>query len=105
MISSHCCYTMKKGPMRLYKAKNNKCKFILGTMTEESRMRRQAWIRTGCNAYTSDPVHQISTPMSFWTEQDVLAYLVREGLEIAEPYGEIRCEGGKYCTTGCARTG
>lgn len=55
-----------------------------------------------------------STPMAFWTEQDVLEYIYKNNLPIAEPYGEVietECqytfdgEQCKYATTGCDRTG
>lgn len=45
--------------------------------------------------------------MSFWTEQDVLQFIVREGLPICSVYGEIEPLGGStrlHCT-GCQRTG
>ena len=38
-------------------------------------------------------------------EQDVLAYIKREGLKIADAYGEIVEEKGKLKTTGEHRTG
>jgi len=66
----------------------------------------------------------ISNPMSFWTENDVLEYIVRTGIEICSVYedivedydkqidgqmcladygfGEKKC---KYKCTGCKRTG
>lgn len=59
---------------------------IMGTMAEESRMRKQAWIRQGCNAYEGK-IH--SQPMSFWTEQDVLQYIKTFNLDICSVYGEI----------------
>jgi 3'-phosphoadenosine 5'-phosphosulfate sulfotransferase (PAPS reductase)/FAD synthetase len=44
--------------------------------------------------------------MSFWTEQDVLEYIVKYDLPVASVYGEIRQdENGKWHTTGCNRTG
>lgn len=48
----------------------------------------------------------IARPMSFWTEQDVLHYIVKFNLKIASVYGDIvQDENGKYHTTGCDRTG
>lgn len=42
----------------------------------------------------------------FWTEQDVLEYIVRFNIPIAPVYGEIvRGEDGKLRTTGLNRTG
>lgn len=77
---------MKKAPMGKYQ-RSNKQKPILATMTEESRLRRTAWLRHGCNAFEGSK--QSSNPMSFWTEQDVLNYIRIFHLDIAPVYGNI----------------
>lgn len=86
MISHMCCSVMKKAPMKNYQKKSHLYP-IIGTLTEESKLREQAWIKHGCNAF--DATYKTSQPMSFWTEQDVLKYLYMEGYEIASVYGEI----------------
>ena len=86
MISHRCCGVMKKSPLMEYKHRTKRVPFI-GTLTEESQLREQAWIRHGCNAF--DSKKPTSQPMSFWTEQDVLKYLYMEGYEIASVYGDI----------------
>lgn len=110
MISHRCCGEMKKKPLNHLGKKA-----IVATMTEESMLRRTAWLQTGCNAFKAG----VSKPMSFWTEQDVLQYIKRYDLPIASVYGDIVYEtkdglrydsclcdcGGKLCTTGCHRTG
>lgn len=117
LISHRCCGVMKKSPMHKYQTKHG-YKPILATLAEESRIRKQGWIRHGCNAYEGNIMSQ---PMSFWTEQDVLAYIVLHDLKIASVYGEIvsedkkgnqyppidltgECRSGLKCT-GCQRTG
>lgn len=117
-ISRYCCSIMKKGPMGKYQHATGRKPYI-GMLAEEGRMRKQAWLRHGCNAF--DSLKQTSNPMSFWTEQDVLAYIVKNGLEIASVYGEVVSEdaegfvyppidllgdtrSGLKCT-GCNRTG
>ena len=118
MISHYCCQEMKKKPMHRYQSKTKLFPY-LGTLAEESRIRKQAWIRHGCNAFEgSNPSSQ---PLSFWTEQDILEYIVRYDLSIASVYGDIVSEdadgnqydpkslifGGchKLKCTGCQRTG
>ena len=117
MISHYCCFKMKKSPMKSYQHKY-KLHPYLGTLAEESRVRKQAWIRHGCNAFeSSSPTSQ---PLSFWTEQDILAYIVKYNIPIASVYGEIISErdGMEYpaidmcgnigCNlkcSGCPRTG
>ena len=118
LISHYCCSEMKKKPSKRYYHKNNLFPYV-GTLAEESRIRKQAWIRKGCNAFEgSNPSSQ---PLSFWTEQDILSYLVRNEIEIASVYGDIVSldkDGNEYdprslifgsCgnlkCTGCQRTG
>ena len=82
-------------------------------MASESKIRTTAWIRTGCNSF--DSKNQISKPMSFWTEQDVLRYIKLNDIKIADVYGFVAADkdgqqalddcGCKLCTTGCDRTG
>lgn len=101
-ISHYCCNIMKKQPMHRYNSKS-KTKPILATMATESRMRKQSWLRTGCNAFnSSDPK---STPMAFWTENDVLQYAKRENISICSVYGDIECQEDNCYCTGCDRTG
>ena len=72
--------------MEIYQRSKGLYPFI-GTLTEESKLREQAWLKHGCNAYDSAKI--TSQPMSFWLEQDVLAYIKEKGLEIAPVYGKI----------------
>ena len=85
-ISHMCCNTMKKQPAKLYEKQTGR-KPITAQMASESRLRKEQWIKHGCNAF--DKKRQISNPMSFWTEQDVLHYIKRYNLPIAKVYGEI----------------
>lgn len=114
-ISHKCCMETKKKPMAEYIRKTGTLPFI-GTLTEESRLREQRWVRHGCNEFEGN--HKSSQPMSFWKEQDVLKYIKRNGIEIAEVYGDIITVdkygypydpiidvGCKLKCTGCDRTG
>ena len=109
LISDRCCFIMKKQPLHTIKKAH-----LVATMADESLMRYAAWIKTGCNAFNNKK----SQPMSFWTEQDVLAYIKKYNLKIASVYGDIVSvdnEGYEYdndlfggCNlkcTGCSRTG
>lgn len=101
-VSDRCCYAMKKRTTHLYQ-KQTKRYPIIGTMASESALRMSAWMKTGCNAYNA--TRKNSTPLSFWTEQDIFQYIIQENLEIASVYGDIIEEDGKLKTTGCNRTG
>ena len=105
-MSHLCCSIMKKNPAKQYEKKNNVYP-IIANMAEESLLRRQSWIRFGCNAFESK--RPKSNPMSFWTEQDVLRYIQVMDIPIAKVYGKIAtiCNGGcdQLITTGEKRTG
>ena len=110
-ISNRCCDVMKKAPAHEYSKKNG-VYFMTAEMASESRLRTEQWLHHGCNGF--DLNIPKSTPMAFWTEQDVLEYIYKYNLPIAEPYGEVietECqytfdgEQCKYATTGCDRTG
>lgn len=119
-ISQKCCSIMKKDPFKKYHKETGKVP-ITAQMAAESRLRTQVWLKYGCNAF--DAKKQVSNPMSFWTEQDVLLYIVENNLPICSVYGDIiktnevkgqldladlglfELERPLLETTGCSRTG
>jgi 3'-phosphoadenosine 5'-phosphosulfate sulfotransferase (PAPS reductase)/FAD synthetase len=120
-ISNMCCNVMKKAPIHDYTRRTGRL-YLTAQMADESRLRQQQWLRNGCNGF--EMKNPISNPMSFWTENDVLEYIARTGIEICSVYGDIvedydkqidgqmcladygfgekKC---KYKCTGCKRTG
>lgn len=102
-ISNYCCDKLKKQPNRKF-AKDNKLFPIFGNMACESQNRKQNWKLHGCNVFSGkEPKSQ---PLSFWTEQNILEYLVKFNIPYASVYGDIlQDEKGKYYTTGYNRTG
>lgn len=91
-VSSRCCNIMKKKPLKKYFKETGRVP-IIATMADESRSRRSAWMRQGCNAFSKKSPS--SQPMSFWTENDVLEYLHTYNIPYASVYGEIiPCGGG-----------
>ena len=95
---------------------------MTGQMADESRLRTSQWVKKGCNSF--DSKNPISNPMAFWTENDVLQYIVENHLPICSVYGEVVEDFGEqidgqmdlqdmgwgecrkhYKTTGCNRTG
>lgn len=120
LISDYCCNAMKEKPNRKYQSESNK-RPILGTMAEESKNRQVDWLHRGCNTFGFKD--EVSRPISFWTEQDVLTYIHTYSLDIAEAYGQVVVKnngidgqinihdylgdyrGCQYETTGCKRTG
>ena len=101
-ISNQCCSVMKKVPAHLYHRQTGKVPFV-GTLAEESRVRTQQYLKQGCNGFNNKI--PTSLPLAFWREQDILEYIYRNKLPIAEPYGEVIKGLDSYYTTGCKRTG
>lgn len=112
-ISSRCCGEMKKRPMNAYMRKTQRVP-TMATMAQESRLRTKVWLKNGCNVFEGK--HPAGKPMSFWTEQDVLRFIVDRHIPIASVYGDIAATDGendyaetlidcKLHCTGCQRTG
>ena len=104
LVGEQCCNVMKKQPFKDYVQKTGRFG-INAQMASESQLREKQYLRRGCNYFDSkDPK---SMPMAIWTEQDVLRYIVDNGIEYASCYGEIaeNDKGELYCTredrTGC----
>lgn len=114
-ISEECCNNSKKLPFKKYEKETGR-KAFLGTTMEESRLRREKWIRYGCNAFEAE--RPTSQPLSIFTEQDILHYIKANNIKLASAYGDVMytkngmyydipliTEGMKLATTGCKRTG
>lgn len=85
-ISNHCCTALKKAPAHAYTKQTGRY-FMTGEMATESRLRTQKWLQNGCNGFNLKIPK--STPMAFWTTQDVLTYIKVNNLPICSLYGEI----------------
>lgn len=57
-------------------------------MASESRNRKTAWLKNGCNAF--DAKRPTSQPLSFWTEQDILHYIKKYNVPYCSAYGDIQ---------------
>lgn len=124
-ISDKCCDIMKKEPTKKFE-KETGMKGIVGTMACESNSRLETWMQYGCNAFNSRRPQ--SKPLSFWTEQDILQYILKYEIPYATVYGDIvgKNKDGRFYpmdevqlllqlerlpkgitleTTGCQRTG
>ena len=101
-ISNKCCQIMKKDPANKY-AKESGKKPFKGTTAQESKMREDSWLKHGCNVFSKE--HEVSHPLSFWTENDILEYLYKYKIPYSSAYGEIIKTDTGYDTTGEKRTG
>lgn len=102
-ISNKCCNVMKKKPAHDYHKRTGRNP-VIATMASESRLRTQQYLKQGCNGFNNKI--PTSTPMAFWTEQDVLQYLYENEIPYASVYGNlIRNTDNTFSFTGCQRTG
>ena len=101
-ISGKCCHVMKKTPAKNYEKETGRMP-IVGTLAEESSLRMTHYLKEGCNAFNSK--RPKSTPLGFWTNQDILQYIKENNIKIPTVYGEIVEDNGLLKTTGCDRTG
>lgn len=122
--SNKCCDIMKKAPAKKYEKKTGR-KPMVATLAEESNSRKTAWKKNGCNAFNAK--RPMSTPLAFWTEQDILHYIKLYNVSYCSVYGDIKVKESKeelegqinvvdylgdyranedvLTTTGCDRTG
>ena len=122
-VGSDCCKVMKKKPTAKYEKETGR-KPIIGMLAEESIKRRDAWMKTGCNAFNISRPQ--SNPIAFWTDQDILHYIKKYNVPYCSVYGEIQVKQSEDTdegqinmidylgcyestdtleTTGCKRTG
>jgi len=101
-ISNLCCDRLKKDPFIKFERENYMTS-IVGTLAADSPNRQMAWLKNGCNAW--DAKRPKSQPLSFWTQQDILRYVLQNDLQVASVYGDIVERDGKLRTTGVDHTG
>lgn len=90
--SHMCCTVMKKNPSEMFEKEFNLSGYI-GTLAEESDLRKTNWIKFGCNSFETK--RKKSTPLSFWLEKDIWDYLRQNNIK----YSSIYDKG--WSRTGC----
>lgn len=78
-FSEKCCDYVKGG------LKHDKRPSFVGTMADESLLRKKSWIDNGCNVFNSK--HPVSRPLSIWNYNNVWEYIKIYKLDINEVYG------------------
>lgn len=102
-VSDHCCEVMKKEPMRRYRRETGRMPFV-GILATGSKERELTYLKNGaCNAF--DAKEPKSTPLAFWTEQNILECIMKYNIPLASVYGQIEEHCGQLRTTGLRRTG
>lgn len=101
-IADRCCGYLKKEPAKLYEKLTHSMP-IVGMRATESKNRELNYLSHGCNAFSLK--RPMSTPLAFWTEQDVLKYLYKKGIKLSKIYGKIAVRNNVYSTTGVQASG
>lgn len=98
-VSEICCSKLKKEPFDVFH-KETSLNPIIGTMADESRLRLQKYLKTGCNDFLSNKV--ASYPMSIFTEKDVWEYRKEFKIPFCKVYDKgCRRTGCMFCGFGC----
>lgn len=109
-ITNRCCDILKKEPVKRFE-KETGLKAIIGTMADESMLRRKQYIKEGnCNVFTKGK--EQCKPLSIFTEKDIWALIKKFDIEICSIYydqiinGELvtgeKRTGCKMCAFGCS---
>jgi len=108
-ITNRCCDILKKQPVKKFE-KETGLKPIIGTMADESGLRKKQYIKDGnCNVFTKGK--EQCKPLSIFTEKDIWDLIKKFDIEICSIYydqiingelvtGEDRT-GCAYCGFGC----
>lgn len=98
-ISEKCCHVLKKRPAIKFE-KETGLKPIIGTMASESSLRKQKYLKTGCNAF--DLNRPASYPMSIFTTEDVWKIIHKYKLPYCSIYDSGETQTGcVICGFGC----
>lgn len=93
-----CCDIMKKSPFKKFGSVSGLSP-IIGTMADESVLRKKLWVRSGCNMFDSKT--PMSTPLAFWTEKDIWDYIKSRSLKYADVYDQgAKRTGCVFCMFG-----
>ncbi|RLI52382.1 MAG: class V aminotransferase [Candidatus Thorarchaeota archaeon] len=83
-ISERCCDVLKKAPFRKFERETGLRPF-LGNMASDSDVRTRVYLKYGCN-YFEKVGKERSTPLGFWTEKDIWAYIKKYKLKYCKIY-------------------
>lgn len=98
-ISEKCCYFLKKRPAYKFE-KETKLLPIIGTSIDESSLRFQKYLNTGCNSFeTKRPA---SYPISIWNNKNKWDFIKQENIPYCEIYDKGETQTGcMICGFGC----
>lgn len=89
-ISHQCCNYIKGN------IKHDKRPVFVGTTIEESRLRRNSWLKYGCIQYFNGKP-DVCKPLSLFTEKDIWDYINKHHLHVSEIYKNHYQRSGCVC--------
>ena len=103
-VTEQCCYYLKKEPFKRF-GKETGLYPIIGTMADESSLRLQKWLKSGCNSFESKQIG--SYPLSIFTEVDIWAYIRLFNIPYCLIYDipGVNRTGCMFCGFGCHMKG
>lgn len=98
LISPKCCAIMRDEPLARYGKETGRVPYTSMLASESALFTRQ-WLKCGCNKF--DGRNPRSTPIAFWTADDVWTYIGEHDLPHSGAYG-LGCQqaGCIFCTYG-----
>jgi 3'-phosphoadenosine 5'-phosphosulfate sulfotransferase (PAPS reductase)/FAD synthetase len=98
-VSEKCCYHLKKKPAIKFE-KETGLKPIIGTMASESSLRKQKYLKTGCNAFNLK--RPASYPISIFTVENIWDIIRKYNLPYCSVYDKGETQTGcVVCGFGC----
>lgn len=100
-LTEQCCVKIKEEPLHRLAGGNE----MTGEQAEESAMREQTYLKTGCNIRLPNGEYK-AKPFGPMTKDGILYSIQRRGTPICKDYGKIvKDENGHYRCTKAQRTG
>ena len=95
-VSEKCCDILKKEPFLNYEKTSNRKPYV-GVMAQDSQQRKQSYLITGCNSFSTGK----SQPLSIWKDEDIWEYIKTYKINYSKAYdlGERRT-GCIFCCFG-----
>lgn len=98
-ISEKCCDWLKKRPAKKFE-KQNKLMPLIGINITESQLRKQLFLKTGCNAF--ELKRPASYPLSIWTIENIWEFIKQNNIPYCEIYDKGETQTGcMICGFGC----
>lgn len=90
-ISHKCCDYIKGN------VKHDKRPVFIGTTIDESRLRRNSWLKYGCIHYTNKDKPDICKPLSLFNDKDIWQYIKENNVKVSKIYDLGYLRSGCVC--------